>query len=133
MSAHSASSAALSKAAIYGGEWVDEALVEVENLDGTINLTINSQTGKASLEYSAWASMDTYTFYSAAPVIIDEQQLVKFTYTYEDYNRQGDMIHAQGEGIIQFKTDKIVLQMGALHSGIDPIGSGHIRLSGFRQ
>lgn len=121
LSAHAASSAALSKATIYGGEWVDQALVEVENLDGTLNLTINRQTGKASLEYSAWASMDTYNFYSAAPILIDEQQPVKFTYTYDDYNRQGELIHSQGEGIIQFKTDTIVLQMGALHSDIDPI------------
>ncbi|WP_156130565.1 NADase-type glycan-binding domain-containing protein [Paenibacillus durus] len=121
LSTYAASPTASSLASSYGGEWVDKALVEVEDFDGTINITFNKQTGKAKLDYDAWGSGETYIFHSVTPITIDEQNPVKFTYEYQDYNQHGEVGTFRGEGIIQFKPGVIVLRMGVLPSDIDPI------------
>ncbi|WP_019908600.1 NADase-type glycan-binding domain-containing protein [Paenibacillus sp. HW567] len=100
---------------------MDKALVEDEDSDGTLNLTVNQQTGKAKLAYDVWDGGETYTFQSATLLTIDGQQPVKFTYKYKVYNGDGEERSASGEGSIQFKPGLIVLQMGQLPSEVDPI------------
>ncbi len=121
VSAYAAPSTAGSPASAYGGKWVDKALVEDEDSDGTLNLTVNQQTGKAKLAYDVWDGGETYTFQSATLLTIDGQQPVKFTYKYKVYNGDGEERSASGEGSIQFKPGLIVLQMGQLPSEVDPI------------
>lgn len=122
LSAYAAAPAADSSlAASYEGEWVDKTLVENEELDGTINLTFNKQTGKAKLEYDVWDSEESYTFQSTTPISIDGPNPVKFTYEYKEYNRQGEPKISQGKATIQFKPGLIALRMTALPSDMDRI------------
>ncbi|WP_156130834.1 discoidin domain-containing protein [Paenibacillus sp. FSL H7-0357] len=119
-SLYAASPTSSSLGASYGGEWVDKALVEVEDLDGTINLTFDKNTGKAALEYSVWDE-ENYTFQSTAPITVNEQKPVKFTYEYLDYTEHENPRTMRGEGIIEFKTGTIVLKMGGLPPDINKI------------
>lgn len=118
---YAASSTAGTSASAFAGKWVDKSLVENEDSDGVLNLTINPQTGKGKLEYEVWDGGETYTFQSATLLTIDRQQPVKFTYMYKEYNQSGEERSASGEGSIQFRPDSIVLQMGRLPSDIDPV------------
>ncbi|KWX84863.1 hypothetical protein AMQ83_28180, partial [Paenibacillus riograndensis] len=65
---------------------MDKAFVESEDLDGTLNLTFDKNTGKAALEYSVWDDFENYSFQSAGPITVEEQKPVKFKYTYLDYS-----------------------------------------------
>lgn len=120
LTTHAASSTA-GTAFSYGGKWVDKVLVEAEDRDGTVSLTFNKQTGKASLEYEVWDSMETYTFHSVTPITMDTVQPLKFDYTYKEYTREGEARVMQGTGSLQLKSGYIVLQMGALPSDLDPV------------
>ncbi|WP_020433263.1 discoidin domain-containing protein [Paenibacillus riograndensis] len=100
---------------------MDKAFVESEDLDGTLNLTFDKNTGKAALEYSVWDDSENYSFQSAGPITVEEQKPVKFKYTYLDYSGHENPKTVQGEGIIEFKSGTINLRMGVLPSEMNKI------------
>ncbi|SDL09537.1 discoidin domain-containing protein [Paenibacillus jilunlii] len=119
---YAASPTAGSLGSSYGGEWVDKAFVESEDLDGTLDLTFDKNTGKAALEYSVWDDFENYSFQSVGPITVEEQKPVKFKYTYLDYSGHDENPKtAHGEGIIEFKSGTINLRMGVLPSEMNKI------------
>ncbi len=120
-SLYAASPTAGSLGPSYGGEWVDKAFVESEDLDGTLNLTFEKNTGKAALEYYVWDDSENYSFQSVGPITVEEQKPVKFKYKYLDYSEHENPKTVQGEGIIEFKSGTINLRMGVLPSEMNKI------------
>lgn len=120
LSTYATPSTVSSSATPYEGKWVDKELVENEEIDGTIYIVINKQSGTADLKYEI-LDWDAPTIKSITPIMIDGQKSVKFTYEYDTYDQDGKVNKALGVGSIQFKTGLIILQLEKLPNDINPI------------
>ncbi|WP_193726599.1 discoidin domain-containing protein [Paenibacillus guangzhouensis] len=102
----------------WAGLWVDQALVEQEDEDGSLRIEYDKKNDALNVTYDAWFSGESYTFRPLTTLTLDGDHSGTFTYEFDEYDQSGIMHTRQGQASVQLTSGAVVLQMDVLPSEV---------------